>query len=334
MTHPFADFPVYRPRRLRRTSWMRELVAQTRLHPSDLIWPIFICEGTDCEEPIAAMPNVSRLSVDRAVIAAQKAADVGIPLIALFPNTPQALRTPDCAEAYNPNNLVNRAARAIKSAGIAIGIMTDVALDPYNSDGHDGLLRDGVVVNDATLAVLAKQAVAHAQAGADVLGPSDMMDGRVGVVRGALDAGGFTDVAIMSYSAKYASAFYGPFRDAVGSGGLLKGDKASYQLSAGNQDEGVAMAARDLREGADMVMVKPGLPYLDLCQRISSELGAATFAYQVSGEYAMIEAAGLNGWIDRDRAVLESLMAFKRAGCRGVLSYYAFEIASLVISGE
>ncbi len=189
-------------------------------------------------------------------------------------------------------------------------------------------------VNDATLAVLAKQAVAHAQAGADVLGPSDMMDGRVGVVRGALDAGGFTDVAIMSYSAKYASAFYGPFRDAVGSGGLLKGDKASYQLSAGNQDEGVAMAARDLREGADMVMVKPGLPYLDLCQRISSELGAATFAYQVSGEYAMIEAAGANGWIDRDRAVLESLMAFKRAGCRGVLSYYAFEIASLMMNGE
>lgn len=328
----FADFPAHRPRRLRRAPWIRDLVAENRLHVSDLIWPMFICEGENRAEPIDSMPGVSRYSVDRAVQMAQEARDLGICLIALFPYTPPALRTADCEESYNPDNLVNTAARAIKAAVPSLGIMADVALDPYNADGHDGLLRGGEVVNDATLAVLAKQAVAHARAGADVLGPSDMMDGRIAAIRAALDAAGFEQVAIMSYSAKYASAFYGPFRDAVGTGGLLKGDKASYQLSPANQNEGVAMAARDLREGADMVMIKPGMPYLDLCQRVAAELGAPTFAYQVSGEYAMIEAASANGWIDRERAVLESLMAFKRAGCAGVLSYYSFEVAKLVVS--
>ncbi|GHA41519.1 delta-aminolevulinic acid dehydratase [Amylibacter ulvae] len=327
MITPAAHFPMSRPRRLRQTEWMRRLVSENTLTAADLIWPIFICDGQDVEEPIESMPGVSRMSIDRAVIAANEAANLEIPAIALFPNTPDALKTPDCAEAFNPDNLVNRATRAIKQNVPDIGIMLDVALDPYNSDGHDGLVRDGVVLNDETLFVLEKQALSHAEAGADILGPSDMMDGRVGMIRQALEQHEYQNVAIMAYSAKYASAFYGPFRDAVGASGALKGDKATYQLNPANSDEALRMAMRDIAEGADMVMVKPGMPYLDLCQRVANETGAPTYAYQVSGEYAMIEAAAQNGWIDRDKAIMEALLAFKRAGCSGILTYHALEIA-------
>ncbi len=327
MTTPPAPFPMGRPRRLRQSDWMRRMVAQTQLSPSDLIWPIFICEGENVEEPVASMPGVNRLSIDRAIVAANEAANVEIPVIALFPNTPENLKTSDCEEAYNPDNLVNRATRAIKAAVPDIGIMLDVALDPYNADGHDGLVRDGEVMNDETLMILERQALSHAEAGADILGPSDMMDGRIGMIRRALEQNDFPNVSIMAYSAKYASAFYGPFRDAVGATGALKGDKKTYQMDPANSDEALRMALRDLDEGADMVMVKPGMPYLDLCSRVSRETGAPTFAYQVSGEYAMIEAAAANGWIDRDSAIAESLLGFKRAGCTGILTYYAMEIA-------
>ncbi len=322
-----APFPIARPRRTRRTDWMRDLTRENELSVNDLIWPIFVREGDDVVEPIDSMPGVNRLSVSRAVEAANDAANLGIPVIAVFPYTDPSIKTPGAEEAWNPENLVNRATRAIKEQVPDIGVMLDVALDPYNSDGHDGIVRDGVILNDETLMALEKQTLVQAEAGADILGPSDMMDGRVGVMRRALEQSDFPDTAIMAYSAKYASAFYGPFRDAVGASGALKGDKKTYQLDAGNTDEAMRMVARDLDEGADMVMVKPGMPYLDICQRVSSDFGVPTYAYQVSGEYAMISAAGQNGWIDREKAMLESLLAFKRAGCSGILSYFALEVA-------
>ncbi len=327
MTSNNAPFPANRPRRLRRTDWMRDLVRENVLTPADFIWPIFIMEGTDASEPVSSMPGVERLTIDRAVIAANDAANLGIPVVALFPYTPTNLKTQSCEEAYNPENLVNKATRAIKAAVPDIGIMLDVALDPYNADGHDGIVKDGEILNDETLLILERQALTHADAGADILGPSDMMDGRIGVIRRALEQNDFSHVAIMAYSAKYASAYYGPFRDAVGATGALIGGKHTYQMDAANSDEAMRMIARDLDEGADMVMIKPGQPYLDICQRVTSEFKVPTFAYQVSGEYAMIEAASANGWVDREKIIQESLMAFKRAGCAGILTYYAREIA-------
>ncbi len=323
MTPLAAPFPLGRPRRLRRAAWIRELVAETRLSAADLIWPIFVREGVDASEPVASLPGVSRLTLDRAVRAAEEAAALGIPCIALFPYTEPADKNPEATEAWNPENLVNRATRAIKAAVPDIGVMLDVALDPYNSDGHDGLVRDGVILNDETLLALERMALAQAEAGADVLGPSDMMDGRIGVLRRALEENEFPDVILMSYAAKFASSFYGPFRDAVGATGALKGDKKTYQLDPANAEEALRETAIDLAEGADMVMVKPGLPYLDICARVKARFGAPTFAYQVSGEYAMIEAASANGWIDGERAMIESLLAFRRAGCDGVLTYFA-----------
>ena len=327
MTPLAAPFPLGRPRRLRRTPWIRDLVAESRLSPADLIWPIFVREGTDLVEPVASLPGVERLSVDRAVRAAEEAAELGIPCVALFPYTEAADKDPEATEAWNPENLVNRATRAIKAAVPDIGVMLDVALDPYNSDGHDGLVRDGHILNDETLAALEKMALAQAAAGADILGPSDMMDGRIGVLRRALHDNDFPDVAILSYAAKYASCFYGPFRDAVGSGGALRGDKKTYQMDPANRAEALRETALDLAEGADMVMVKPGMPYLDICAAVKAEFGVPTFAYQVSGEYAMIQAAAANGWIDGERAMWESLLAFKRAGCDGVLTYFAPRVA-------
>jgi porphobilinogen synthase len=327
MTPLAAPFPLGRPRRLRRTPWIRDLVAEARLAPADLIWPIFVREGTDLAEPVPSLPGVERLSVDRAVRAAEEAATLGIPCVALFPYTEAADKNPQATEAWNPENLVNRATRAIKAAVPGIGIMLDVALDPYNSEGHDGLVLDGVILNDATLAALERMALVQAEAGADILGPSDMMDGRVGALRRALHENDHPDVAILSYAAKYASSFYGPFRDAVGATGALKGDKKTYQMDAANGAEALREVAIDLAEGADMVMIKPGMPYLDICARVKAEFGVPTFAYQVSGEYAMIEAAAANGWIDGERAMWESLIAFKRAGCDGILTYYAPRVA-------
>lgn len=332
MRPTISAYPRARSRRLRRTSGLRDLVRETTLTPADLIWPVFVREGDDIREPVAAMPGVDRLSIDLAVEAAKHAVDLGIPVIALFPYTDAALKTKDCAEAFNPDNLVNRATRAIKSAVPDIAVMLDVALDPYNADGHDGLVQDGIVLNDETLIALEKQTLVQAQSGADILGPSDMMDGRVAMMRAALEAAGHKDTLIMAYSAKYASAFYGPFRDAVGASGALVGDKKTYQMDSGNSDEALREVARDLAEGADMVMVKPGMPYLDICQRVKAEFGVPTFAYQVSGEYAMIKAAAQNGWIDGEKAMIESLLAFKRAGCDGVLTYFAPTMAALLTS--
>jgi len=310
---------------------MREMLAENRLHPSDFILPMFVCEGSGCEEPIASLRGVSRWSVDRLAERAREAARLGIPCVALFPNTPARLRTDDAAEALNPDNLICRGIRAIKDAVPEIGILTDVALDPYTSHGHDGLTDDrGCVVNDGTVEMLVRQAVAQAAAGADIVAPSDMMDGRVGAIRSALERDGHCDVAIMAYAAKYASAFYGPFRDAVGSKGLLKGDKRSYQMDPANGFEAIREVELDLAEGADMVMVKPGLPYLDVLARVKDTFGVPTFAYQVSGEYAMIEAAAEAGAADRDALILETLMAFKRAGATGVLTYHALDAARLI----
>jgi porphobilinogen synthase len=327
---PIAPFPLSRPRRLRRTAWIRAMVAEARLAPADLIWPIFVREGQDLEEPIPSLPGVARLSVDRAVGAAETAARLGIGCLALFPYTEAADKNPEATEAWNPENLVCRATRAIKAAVPQVGILLDVALDPYNSDGHDGLVRGGVVQNDATLVALEKMALVQAEAGCDILGPSDMMDGRIGAIRRALEAHDFQDVAIMSYAAKYASCFYGPFRDAVGATGALKGDKKTYQMDPANADEALREVAADLAEGADMVMVKPGLPYLDVCARVKAEFRVPTFAYQVSGEYAMLAAAEANGWLDGDRAILETLLAFRRAGCDGILTYAAPRAARLL----
>ncbi len=324
---PPAPFPAARPRRLRRTGWLREMVAEHRLSASDLIWPLFVRDGDGVEEPIASMPGVSRRSIDRIVEAASEAEALGIPCIALFPYTDASLKTEDAREAWNPENLVNRATRAIKAAVPGIGVMLDVALDPYNALGHDGIVRDGVILNDESLEALVRQALSHAEAGADILGPSDMMDGRVGAIRGALESAGHKDTVILSYAAKYASAFYGPFRDAVGASGALKGDKKTYQLDPANTDEALREVAADIAEGADMVMVKPGLPYLDICRRVKETFSVPTFAYQVSGEYAMIASAAELGRLDRDAAMLESLLAFKRAGCDGVLTYFARDVA-------
>jgi len=316
-----------RPRRNRRTEWIRRLVREHALTTDDLIWPLFLVEGTGQRVPVDAMPGVERLSVDQAVHEAQRAAKLEIPAIALFPYTDPALRDEDGSEALNPDNLVCRAIRAIKQEVPEVGIVCDVALDPYTSHGHDGLLRDGVILNDETVAVLVRQALVQAEAGCDIIAPSDMMDGRVGAIRAALDEASFADVAIMAYTAKYASAFYGPFRDAVGSSATLTGDKRTYQMDPANAEEALREAEIDIAEGADMIMVKPGLPYLDILHRVSEAFGMPTFAYQVSGEYSMIMAAAQNGWIDGDKAMLESLIAFKRAGAAGILTYFAPRVA-------
>ena len=330
MKSMIASFPTARARRLRRTDALRALARENHLGVNDLIWPVFICDGDNIEDPVPSMPGVMRRSIDRLVEAARHAADLGIPAICLFPYTDPALKTADCAEAWNPQNLSNRATRAIKAAVPEIAVMTDVALDPYNIDGHDGFVIDGAIVNDATVEALVKQALSQAEAGADIIGPSDMMDGRIGAIRSALEAQGHQDVILLSYAAKFASAFYGPFRDAVGASGALKGDKSTYQLDPANADAALQLVARDLGEGADMVMIKPGLPYLDICHRVKDRFGVPTFAYQVSGEYAMIQAAAVNGWIDGEKVMMESLMAFKRAGCDGILSYFAVEVAQKI----
>ena len=325
-----APFPSTRLRRMRATAALRDLAQENRLSVQDLIWPIFIRDGDNSEDPVASMPGVSRMTIDRAVRAAERAANLGIPALCLFPYTDAALKTPECAEAWNPDNLSNRAIRAIKAAVPEIAVMTDVALDPYNSNGHDGLVRDGVILNDETVAALVRMALAQAEAGADILGPSDMMDGRIGAMRAALESAGFQNTTILSYAAKYASAFYGPFRDAVGASGALKGDKKTYQMNPGNSNEALRLIERDLREGADMVMVKPGMPYLDICRRVKDSFGVPTYAYQVSGEYAMIRGAANNGWINGEAVMMESLLCFKRAGCDGILTYFAPEAATLL----
>ncbi|MDO6482988.1 porphobilinogen synthase [Shimia thalassica] len=327
MSHQPAAFPHARLRRTRKSAAIRGLVRENALSVEDLIWPVFVRDGEGVEEPIPSMPGVMRRSVDKIVDAAREAADLGIPAICIFPYTDASLKTQDCAEAWNPENLSNRAIRAIKAAVPEIAIMTDIALDPYNINGHDGIVVDGEIMNDETVEALVKMAIAQCEAGADILGPSDMMDGRIGAIRAKIEAEGHKNVAILSYSAKYASAFYGPFRDAVGASGALKGDKATYQMDPANSDEALRLVARDLDEGADMVMVKPGMPYLDICRRVKDQFGVPTFAYQVSGEYAMIMGAAQNGWIDGDKAMLESLMAFKRAGCDGILTYFAPAVA-------
>jgi porphobilinogen synthase len=322
-----------RLRRNRRTDWSRRLTRETTLSVNDLIWPIFLIDGEKRREPVVAMPGVERLSVDEAVRAAERAAELRIPALAIFPFTDPTRRDLTGSEALNTQNLVCRACRAIKAAVPDLGLITDVALDPYTSHGHDGLI-DGVeVVNDPSVAQLVRQALVQAEAGADVIAPSDMMDGRVGAIREALDVAGFGHVQIMAYSAKYASAFYGPFRDAIGTSATLIGDKRTYQMDPGNTDEALREAEQDIAEGADMLMVKPGMPYLDVLWRVKERFGMPTFAYQVSGEYAMIEAAARNGWIDGDRAMTESLLAFKRAGADGVLTYFALRAAERLKAG-
>jgi porphobilinogen synthase len=326
-----ARFPAARLRRTRCAAWSRALVAETSLAPSDLIWPLFVTGGEATEEPVSTLPGVSRWSLDRLGAKAREARDLGIPCVALFPNTPAALRTDDAREALNPENLICGAIRAVKDAAPEIGILTDVALDPYTAHGHDGLTDDsGYVLNDDTVKMLTEQALVQAEAGADIVAPSDMMDGRIGAIRSALEQAGHVNVQIMAYAAKYASAFYGPFRDAVGSRGLLKGDKKSYQMDPANALEALREVALDIAEGADHVMVKPGLPYLDIIRRVKERFEVPVFAYQVSGEYAMIEAAAAAGAGDRDALLLETLMAFKRAGCAGILTYHAPVAARLL----
>jgi len=328
---PSASFPALRLRRTRTHAWSRALVAETALTPSDLIWPLFVTEGKGVEEPIATLPGVSRWSVDRIGAQARQARDLGMPCIALFRNTPPALRSEDAGEALNPDNLICRAVRAAKAAAPDVGVLTDVALDPYTAHGHDGITDPaGYVLNDETVRILVDQALVQAAAGADIVAPSDMMDGRVAAIRSGLEQTGHVNVQIMAYAAKYASAFYGPFRDAVGSRGLLKGDKKSYQMDPANALEALREVALDLAEGADHVMVKPGLPYLDIIRRVKDSFEVPVFAYQVSGEYAMIEAAAAAGAGDRDALLLETLMAFKRAGCAGVLTYHAPAAARLL----
>ncbi|MCO5059559.1 MAG: porphobilinogen synthase [Rhizobiaceae bacterium] len=319
-----------RLRRMRKADWSRRLVQENRLTVDDLIWPIFVIDGTDRSEDVAAMPGVYRYSVDLAAVEAKRAAALGIPAIAIFPNIDLSLRDQTGSSILDPENLINRATRAIKKAAPSIGVITDVALDPFTDHGHDGILRDGVIVNDETVAQIAAAAVLQAQAGADIIAPSDMMDGRIGAIRDALDTAGFQDVAIMSYATKFASAFYGPYREAIGTGGLLKGDKKTYYIDPANSDEAIRETEQDVAEGADMIMVKPGLPYLDIVRLLKDEFRMPTFAYQVSGEYSMIKAAAANGWIDGERAMLESLLAFKRAGCDGILTYFAPEVAELL----
>ncbi|WP_282095506.1 porphobilinogen synthase [Epibacterium ulvae] len=325
-----APFPTARLRRTRVSTALRNLVRENNLTVDDLIWPVFVREGENVNEPIASMPGVYRQSIDNVVKSAKDAQALGIPVICLFPYTDPSLKTEDCAEAWNPNNLTNRAITAIKEAAPNIAVMTDVALDPYNINGHDGFVENGEIINDRTVEALVKMTLAQARAGADIIGPSDMMDGRISAMRTGLESEGFQNVAILSYSAKYASGFYGPFRDAVGASGALKGDKKTYQMDPGNTNEALRLVERDLMEGADMVMVKPGLAYLDICHRIKQTFGSPTFAYQVSGEYAMIKAAGQNGWVDEEKVMLESLLAFKRAGCDGILSYFAPAVAKIL----
>ncbi len=324
--HTPLDLPT-RLRRNRRSDWARRLVRENALTTDDLIWPLFVMDGQNLRTPIASMPGVERLSIDQVVREAERAARLAIPCIALFPYTDPSLRNETGSEALNADNLVCRAIRAIKKEVPDVGILCDVALDPFTSHGHDGLLRDGIILNDETVAMLVKQALVQAQAGCDIIAPSDMMDGRVGAIRKALDSQGHFDVSIMAYAAKYASAFYGPFRDAVGSAKTLTGDKRTYQMDPGNTNEALREVALDIEEGADMIMVKPGLPYLDIVQRVKETFAMPTFAYQVSGEYAMITAAAQNGWLDGERAMLESLTAFKRAGADGVLTYFAPRVA-------
>ena len=319
-----------RLRRMRKADWSRRLVQESKLSVDDLIWPIFIIDGENRREAIPAMPGVFRLSLDLAVKEAERAAKLGIPALATFPNVDMSLRDQTGSHILEPDNLINRATRAIKAAVPEIGIITDVALDPFTSHGHDGILRDGIIVNDETVAQVAAASVLQAAAGSDIIAPSDMMDGRIGAIRDALDDNGFQDVAIMSYATKFASAFYGPYREAIGTQGLLKGDKKTYYLDHANADEAMREAEQDLAEGADMLMVKPGLPYLDIIHRLKQEFRVPTFAYQVSGEYSMIKAAGANGWIDGEKAMLESLLAFKRAGCDGILTYFAPEVAEML----
>ena len=321
------SFPAHRLRRLRRHDWTRRLVAESSLSPSDFIWPLFLIEGENRHHPVSSMPDVERLSSDLAVAAAEEAAGLGIPVVALFPYTDEKLKTADGREALNPSNLVCRTVRAIKKAVPNIGVMCDVALDPYTSHGHDGLLIDDYVANDETIEVLVRQALVQVEAGCDIIGPSDMMDGRIGAIRRALETKGYKDTILLAYAAKYASAFYGPFRDAVGSAKSLMGDKRTYQMNPANSDEALREVAADIAEGADMVMVKPGLPYLDIVSRVKREFGMPTLVYQVSGEYAMLKAAAEKDLLDGERAMMESLIAFKRAGADGILTYFARDAA-------
>ncbi len=333
MGGPMGAYPRVRMRRNRQAGWSRRLVAENTLSVDDFIWPLFVCEGQGQASEIASMPGVKRHSADLIGERAAEAAALGIPAVALFPETDPADKSEDGDEALNPENLVCRAIAAVKRAAPNIGIVCDAALDPYTSHGHDGLIRDGVVVNDETIEVLVKQSINQARAGCDVIAPSDMMDGRVGVIREGLDAAGFEHVLILAYSAKYASAFYGPFRDAVGSSAALRGDKRTYQMDPANSDEALRELALDIDEGADMVMVKPGMPYLDIIRRVKDAFGMPTYAYQVSGEYAMIRAAAQNGWLDGERAMMETLIGFKRAGADGILTYFAVEAAKRLKAG-
>lgn len=330
MSFHYADFPTYRPRRRRRTAAIRDLVRETVVTPRDLVLPIFVIDGESIEQPIHGLPGVSRWTIDGAVTLARGAQALGIPAIIVFPCVAEAGKSIDCSEAWRPANLANRAIAELKDRLPDLCVMADVALDPYNTLGHDGIVRDGVVVNDESVDALVRQSLSLAQAGADILGPSDMMDGRIGRIRQALDGEGRQDTLLLSYAAKYASAYYGPFRNAVGTSQALTGDKTTYQLDIGNANEALEMVGRDLREGADMVMVKPGTPYLDICRRVKTRFGAPTFAYQVSGEYAMIRAAAANGWLEEDLALMETMIAFKRAGCDGILTYAATRLAQLL----
>ncbi|MBV8188368.1 MAG: porphobilinogen synthase [Alphaproteobacteria bacterium] len=325
-------YPNTRLRRNRREDWSRRLVAETKLSVDDLIWPVFVQEGHNTRTAVESMPGVDRLSIDLFVEAVKRARDLGIPAIAIFPETDPKAKTPDAREAYNPDNLVCRAIHAVKKTVDGIGVVCDVALDPFNSDGHDGIVRDGYVQNDESVEALVKQAIVQAAAGCDVQAPSDMMDGRIGAIRQALDAKGFEHTQIMSYAAKYASAFYNPFRDAIGSSGALKGDKKTYQMDPANSDEALREVGFDIEEGADMVMVKPGLPYLDVVRRVKDTFGVPTYAYQVSGEYSMLRGAADRGWLDWSKVLLETLGGFKRAGCDGILTYGAVDAAKLLKS--
>jgi len=328
-----GGYPRTRMRRNRSQVWLRDLVAENRLVVEDLIWPVFVTDGDCNRQPVLSMPGVERVSVDQLAPDVAIAAELGILAVALFPYTESNVKTPDACEAYNPDNLVCQAVRTVKKTHPGIGVICDVALDPYNTDGHDGLVRDGRILNDETIEVLCRQALVQAAAGCDVIAPSDMMDGRVGAIRDALDTEGYQDVSIMSYAAKYASAFYGPFRDAVGSGGALKGDKKTYQMDPANGDEALREVALDIEEGADMVMVKPGLLYLDVLRRVKETFDLPTFAYNVSGEYAMFKAAAAKGWLEYDKVIIEALTAFKRAGANGILTYAAIEAARLLKRG-
>ena len=325
-----TDFPMRRGRRLRNSPWIRNLIAESHVTVNDLIWPVFVMEGNNIIEPIDELPGVFRYSIDTLLDQVTKASDLGITCIAIFPCTPNKLKTTDCCEAWNPDNLVNKATQQIKKKTPHMGVMLDVALDPYNSLGHDGLVRNGEILNDETLDVLGKQALVQAESGADILGPSDMMDGRVKVIRDALENGKYHNTIILSYAAKFASSFYSPFRAAIGSSGNLSGDKKTYQLDYRNSEEALRDVALDIKEGADMVMIKPGMPYLDMCRQIKDQFKVPTFAYQVSGEYAMIATTIEKGFFDRNKVILETISCFKRAGCDGILTYFALELARIL----